>query len=407
MGKGASGRRCAGGRPPSPFQAGELAFPRVSAKGARMDTDRDLLPEGLEDRLPASAAAAGRVTRAILDVMDSHGYDRVQPPSIEFEKSLASRMAGVSSRRMFRFVDPASLRMMALRSDMTVQVGRIAATSLAAAPRPLRLCGSGQVLTIKGDGLDPARERLQLGAELIGADSVEAAGEIVALAIEALAAAGATGISVDFTLPDLVDTLAAGPLPLDGATREAVRRELDAKDAGALVAAGGEAYLPLLAAIGPFDSAIARLAEFDSSGVLAGRIAGLKAIAKRVGASARITLDPSERHGFEYQSWFGFTLYAEGQRGSLGRGGTYAILSGEHGSEPATGFSLYPDPLIDALAAADAPRDTLFLPLGHDPQVAVKLRAIGWRTVAALSAADDARALGCTHRLEGTEAVRL
>jgi len=372
-----------------------------------MDTDRDLLPEGLEDRLPASAAAAGRVTRAILDVMDSHGYDRVQPPSIEFEKSLASRMAGVSSRRMFRFVDPASLRMMALRSDMTVQVGRIAATSLAAAPRPLRLCGSGQVLTIKGDGLDPARERLQLGAELIGADSVEAAGEIVALAIEALAAAGATGVSVDFTLPDLVDTLAAGPLPLDGATREAVRRELDAKDAGALVAAGGEAYLPLLAAIGPFDSAIARLAEFDSSGALAGRIAGLKAIARRVGASARITLDPSERHGFEYQSWFGFTLYAEGQRGSLGRGGTYAILSGEHGSEPATGFSLYPDPLIDALAAGGGARDTLFLPLGHDPQVAVKLRAIGWRTVAALSAADDARALGCTHRLEGTEAVRL
>lgn len=373
-----------------------------------MDTDRDLLPEGLEDRLPASAATAARVTRALLDVLDGHGYDRVQPPSIEFEKSMASRMAGVQPRRMFRFVDPASLRTLALRSDMTVQVGRIAATSLAEAPRPLRLCYAGQVLTIKGDGLDPTRERLQIGAELIGDDGVAAAGEIVISAIEALQAAGARNVSVDFTLPDLVDMLAARALPLEAGAIEGVRRELDAKDAGALVAAGGEAYLPLLAAIGPFEAAIARLAAIDAGGVLASRIAALREIAARIGDKARVTLDPSERHGFEYQSWFGFTLYAEGVSGALGRGGTYAILGRAPGEdEAAVGFSLYPDDLIDLLAGEEAPRDTLFLPLGHDAEVATRLRAIGWRTVAALSDRDEPKALGCTHRLEGSEAVKL
>ena len=373
------------------------------------DTDRDLLPEGLEDRLPAAAAAAARVTRAMLDVMDSHGYDRVQPPSIEFEKSLASRMAGVQPRRMFRFVDPASLRTLALRSDITVQVGRIAATGLAKAARPLRLCYAGQVVTIKGDGLDPTRERLQLGAELIGSDAVAAAAEIVCMAIEVLRAAGATGISVDFTLPDLVDTLAQRALPLASEQIEAVRRELDAKDAGGLVAAGGEAYLPLLYATGPFETAIERLAAIDANlghghGALSGRISALREIAARVGTMARLTLDPSERHGFEYQSWFGFTIYADGARGALGRGGSYAILGLD---EPAIGFSLYPDPLIDALAIGETARDTLFLPLGHNPQAAARLRAIGWRTVAALSDADDAKALGCTHRIEGGEAVRV
>ena len=263
------------------------------------------------------------------------------------------------------------------------------------------------MLTIKGDGLDPARERLQLGAELIGSDSVAAAGESVALAIEAVQAAGASGVSVDFTLPDLVDTLAAQALPLADDVIEAVRRELDAKDAGGLVAAGGAAYLPLLEAIGPFEAAIARLAAFDTGGVLASRIAGLRAIAARVGAAARLTLDPSERHGFEYQSWFGFTIYAEGLRGALGRGGTYAILGQAGAAEPATGFSLYPDPLIDALAATEARRDLLFLPLGHDREAALRLRAIGWRTVAALDPADSAAALGCTHRLDGAEVVRL
>jgi ATP phosphoribosyltransferase regulatory subunit len=205
-------------------------------------------------------------------------------------------------------------------------------------------------------------------------------------------------------LPDLVDTLAAKALPLGADKIEAVRRELDAKDAGGLVAAGGEAYLPLLTAIGPFDVAIERLAAIDAGGALASRIAALREIAARVQGKARLTLDPSERHGFEYQTWFGFMIYAEGVPGSLGRGGSYTISPSD---EPAIGFSLYPDRLIDRLAGAEAPRDKLFLPLGHDPEHAARLRAIGWRTIAALGECCDAKALGCTHRLEGGEAIKL
>ncbi len=368
------------------------------------DSDPDLLPEGLEDRLPAAAAGGARVTRAILDCLDSHGYDRVVPPLIEFERGLAGRMAGVEPRRMFRFVDPASLRTLALRSDITPQIGRIAETRLAAAPRPLRLCYAGQVATIKGDGLDPTRERLQCGAELIGSDTVAAAAEIARVAILALEAAGAGAVSIDFTLPDLVDTLAASALPLTPGAIEAVRRELDSKDAGGLVDVGGAAYLPLLYATGPFEQAIERLTEFDAAadganGALASRIAALREIAARLGSAARITLDPTERHGFEYQSWFGFTLYAPGSRGTIGRGGTYRIAREAGEGEVATGFSLYPDALSDGLAGE--PRDTLFLPPDHDPAIADRLRAIGWRTVAALSDSDDAAALGCSHVLEG------
>ncbi|WP_226019304.1 ATP phosphoribosyltransferase regulatory subunit [Novosphingobium sp. FKTRR1] len=376
--------------------------------------DADLLPEGLEDRLPREAATTTRAMRAIQDVMHGHGYDRVLPPMIEFEQSLAARMAGIRSRRMFRFVDPVSLRMMALRSDFTPQIGRIAATRLAEAARPLRLMYAGQVLTIKADGLDPARERLQCGAELIGVDNVAAATEVLGLAIEALQAAGAHAISIDFTLPDLVDTLAAQAFPLAPGQIEAVRGELDTKDAGGLVDAGGEAYLPLLYATGEFDIAIERLAAIDTGGVLADRIAALRSIAAAVaGEGVRLTLDPSERHGFEYQSWFGFTLYADGVRGLLGRGGTYRIAAIDAGSgdgsagEVATGFSLYPDALIALLSANEAPEDRLFLPIGHDRATAARLRAIGWRTVAALSEADDAAALACTHVLTGDQAVRI
>jgi ATP phosphoribosyltransferase regulatory subunit len=365
------------------------------------DPTRDLLPEGLEDRLPQGAAAAARIERAAIEAMDAWGYDRVRPPLVEFEKSMAARMHGFATRQMFRFVDPRSLRMLALRSDMTVQVGRIAATSLAGQPRPLRLCYAGQVARIAGDQLDPRREALQLGAELIGSDSAAAAGEIVELAIAALEAMGATGISIDFALPDLVDTLAAHEFPLDAGQIAAVRRELDAKDAGALKDVGGAAYLPLLYAAGPFEEAIGKLSQIDASGALASRIEGVKQIAERVAARARLTLDPSERHGFEYKSWFGFTIYADGVRGTLGRGGTYRIGGTD---EPATGFSLYPEELVEAVKSAEARAETVFLPLGHDRAAAARLRTDGWRTVAALSEADDPVALGCSHRLDGAAA---
>lgn len=367
-----------------------------------------LLPEGLSDRLPPQAEASARLVRDVLDTVASHGYLRVMPPLAEFEETLVGRLKSASAQDLLRVVDPVSQRTLALRPDMTAQVGRIAATRLAASARPLRLSYAGPVVRLRANQLRPERERLQVGAELIGTDSVAAATEIVSVAIEALQAAGVTGITIDFTLPDLIDTLAAGPLPLDASQVDAVRAELDAKDAGALVALGeaSAAYLPLIEAAGPFHAAMERLEAIDdaANGALASRIAGLRAIARPIGWDITLTLDPTERHGFEYQSWFGFSIFAEGFVGEIGRGGSYAILRGDGSEEPAMGFSLYPDPLIDAGFGSDAVR-RLFLPIGHDAAHAASLRGEGWQTVAALSDADDGAALACTHYLDGTAAT--
>ena len=369
-----------------------------------MTQSTDLLPEGLQDRLPAAAERITLAMRACLDALDAHGYDRVRPPLVEFESSLAARMEGVKTRRMFRFVDPKSLRTLALRSDITPQVGRIAATSLKDAPRPLRLAYCGDTAVIAASQLDPARERLQLGAELIGVDTVAAACEIVTLAVKALSAAGLTGISVDFTMPDLLDTLASGDDAMTPETLEAIRRELDTKDAGGLKAAGGEAFAPLLYATGPFDEALATLRAFDKAGALATRLDGLESIAASVGDKARITLDPTERNGFEYQTWFGFTIYAEGVRGAGGRGGTYKIAGSD---EAATGFTLYVDRLAEVSQVAALERSTVYLPFGHDPEAAQTLVGQGRRVIAQISEGEDPQALGCTHALRDGEVQAL
>jgi ATP phosphoribosyltransferase regulatory subunit len=367
-----------------------------------------LLPEGLSDRLPPVAEASARLLRDVLDTVGRHGYGRVMPPLAEFEDTLTRRLQSAGAQDLFRVVDPISQRTLALRPDMTAQVGRIAATRLAAAPRPLRLCYAGPVMRLRADQLHPERERLQLGAELIGSDSVEAAVEIVNVAIEALQSAGVAGITIDFTLPDLVDCLADGPMPVGPTERDALRARLDAKDAGAVAALGQAAapYQPLIAVTGPFHAAMNALEAIDAGpaqGAIASRIAGLRAIAKPIGWDITLTLDPTERHGFEYQSWFGFSIFAEGFVGEIGRGGSYAIRRDDGSMEPAMGFSLYPDPLIDAGFGKGEER-RIFLPLGHDAERATALRAEGWVTVAALSGADDGAALGCGHWLDGDEA---
>jgi ATP phosphoribosyltransferase regulatory subunit len=225
-----------------------------------------LLPEGLRDRLPPEAEAASRLMHRVIVAIGRHGYARVQPPLAEFEESLVGRLKSSRATDLLRIVDPVSQRMLALRPDITAQIGRIAVTRMGHSPRPLRLAYGGPVIKLRATQLRPERELLQAGAELIGTDSVAAVSEVIAVALDALRAARVEDITVDLTLPDLVETLAAGPMPIAPDRIGEVRRLLDAKDAGGLAAAGADAYLPLLSAAGPVDTALARLRAFDTTG---------------------------------------------------------------------------------------------------------------------------------------------
>ncbi len=349
-----------------------------------------LLPTGFRDRLPPEADASARLVRAILDSVARHGYERVQTPLAEFEASLTGAL-GMTSRDLLRFVDPVSGETMAVRSDITGQIGRIASGRMGHHPRPLRLSYGGPVVKLRATQLRPEREMMQVGAELIGLDSVAAATEVIMIAIEALKAAGARQLTLDLTLPDLLDVLApAGDI-------ETLRARLDAKDAANVPAD----FAPLIAATGAFPHALDRLRAFDTSGRLADRIDALAAIAGAIPDDVTVTLDPTERHGFEYQTWLGFSLFSAQASGEIGRGGTYRI-----GGEPAVGFSAYIDPLVDA-GLARGERRRLFVPLGADDESSAALRRKGWVTVAALEPGDSAEAQICSHILRDGKPVAL
>lgn len=360
-----------------------------------------LLPEGLHDRLPPEAEATARLVTRLMTCFTAHGYERVQPPLVEYEASLGTRLGGAARRELLRFTDPVSQHTLALRSDITGQVGRIAVTRLAGTARPLRLSYAGPVLRVRGTQLSPERESVQAGVELIGNNSAAAAAEVIGLAVEALQTTGLSGLSIDITLPTLVADLVAAGWPLGNASLDQVRALLDGKDIGGLAALGAQAFAPLITAAGPADVAFARLAALPLPALIHAR---LKAVAALVAALAgiTITLDPTERHGFEYQTWIGFSLFGDGVAGEIGRGGAYDIVTPDGATEAAMGFSLYVDALVDAGLGVEAPRRVL-VPLHTDPAIGAALRAQGWSTVAAFAADADPADFRCTHVLVGVE----
>ena len=146
---------------------------------------RWLLPDHIEDVLPAEARTIERLRRAILDRFERHGYELVQPPLLEYLESLLSGTGRDLDLATFKLVDQLSGRMMGVRADHTPQVARIDA-HLLNRQGVTRLCYCGSVLHTVPAGMTKMREPIQIGAELYGHAGLEADVEVVRLMTEAL-----------------------------------------------------------------------------------------------------------------------------------------------------------------------------------------------------------------------------
>jgi hypothetical protein len=75
--------------------------------------------------LPAEARAIERLRRTILDLFESHGYELVAPPLLEYLESLLSGTGRDLELATFKLTDRLSGRLMGVRADHTPQVARI------------------------------------------------------------------------------------------------------------------------------------------------------------------------------------------------------------------------------------------------------------------------------------------
>ena len=110
--------------------------------------DRWLLPDGVEELLPAQAAQVEALRRQLLDLYKRWGYELIIPPMLEYTESLLVGLGSDIDLLTFRVTDQLTGRMMGIRADITPQAARIDAHSLGR-EGPVRLCYAGSVLHSK------------------------------------------------------------------------------------------------------------------------------------------------------------------------------------------------------------------------------------------------------------------
>ncbi|MEM9880720.1 MAG: ATP phosphoribosyltransferase regulatory subunit [Pseudomonadota bacterium] len=353
-----------------------------------------LLPQGLRDGLPPQAGHSDAVVRRLQDQFRSNGYDLVAPPLVEFEDALRGRLdAGQGdSDDAFRLLDPASQNPLVVRSDITRQVARIATTRMADEPRPLRLAYTGSALRTRGTQLQPSRQVRQVGLELIGSNAIAAVQELAEVISSTFDAFGLPDLTFDLATPGLIPALCRD-LKVSSADAQSLKAALDDKDAAALAGLPDHVAEPMTAilmAIGPADKAVqsvnALALDGEAGALWRDAEETVKAFSAAVGAD-RVHLDPGEIHGFTYQAGWALSVFADGIRGELGRGGAY-MLQGLSQKEPALGFTFYPDVFAAYVPHIEGGKRIL-VPHATAHSAITALQADGFITVRALETAAD------------------
>jgi ATP phosphoribosyltransferase regulatory subunit len=355
-----------------------------------------LLPEHIEDVLPAEARTIERLRRAILDLFEAHGYELVAPPLLEYLESLLSGTGRDLELVTFKLVDQLSGRMMGVRADHTPQVARIDAHLLGRAG-VARLCYCGSVLHTVPAGMTKMREPIQIGAELYGHAGIEADIEIVRLMVEALQRAGIERLHVDLGNPAIYRAMAAG---VEADSAEEMFHAVQQKDA---VRAGALGVLTTLNG-GP---EVLERARRELPAAVHPSLQQLETLAHKCAApGVEISFDLAELGGFNYESGLVFAAFTPGSPDAIARGGRYDEVGASFGrARPATGFTMD----LRQLAALSASRrgegrgeaGRILAPLSDDAtlqDLVKRLRSQGEVVVVALPGHDPAE-LGCSRKL--------
>lgn len=362
--------------------------------------DRWLLPDGVEELLPAQAERAEQLRRDLLDLFRSWGYRLVMPSLLEFTDSLLVGLGSDVDLLTFKVTDQLSGRTMGIRADITPQVARIDAHSLRQ-DGPVRLCYAGSVLHTRPKSLMASRSPIQIGVEFYGDAGLASDGEVVLLMLETLRVAGLSEVTLDVghvgIYRALVRAAALGDADeqqLFDALQRKAGAEIDAALERAVRDTQVRAWLRALTRL-QGDLGVLSRAREELQGAPAEVQAALDelvAIAALVQArlpDVKLYFDLSELRGYHYHTGLVFAALVPGWGQAVANGGRYDHVGEVFGrARPATGFSTDLKALIALSDGAVAGgRGAIAAPCDDDIELwraMQALRAQGEQVIAAL-----------------------
>ncbi len=376
--------------------------------------DRWLLPEGVEETLPAEARRLEQLRRVILDMFERWGYELVMPPLIEYLESLQTGVGKDLDLQTFKLIDQLTGRLMGVRPDMTPQAARIDAHYLKR-EHVTRLCYLGPVLRTRPDDFAGSREPLQLGAELYGHAGPESDAEVLLLMVETLSLAGVPTPHIDLAHVGVFRALAqrAGfDRAQEAELLEAVQRKSKAEVEALLMqsntaAAQRKQFLALLDMSGGVDVLDRARTTYRDVPQVVSAIDYLDAVVQRVrreSPALELFIDLAELGGYHYYTGVLFSAFVPSRGQAIAKGGRYDGIGKAFGRDrAATGFGADLRELLKAGNAAANGVSGIYAPADDDAALAVeiaRLRAQGERVVRALPGDGAGPAqLGCDRRL--------
>src|SRR5690606_24298728 len=118
------------------------------------------LPPGSRDLLPPASRRRRRLTERLIAIFERWGYAQTMTPLLEYYDVLARGLSPEDRRQCVRFIDPrGGGAVVALRSDFTPQIARMAALRRGSsdAPGTLRVCYADDLVRLP-DGEREAAE---------------------------------------------------------------------------------------------------------------------------------------------------------------------------------------------------------------------------------------------------------
>lgn len=333
------------------------------------NSTRWMLPDGVDELLPSQARSLERVRREILDLFASHGFEKIQPPLIEFTDSLLIGLGEDVAKQSVHLTDRVSGKPMAIRADVSSQAARIDAHSMQV-DGVNRLCYVEPVVFSEPKMAGSSRSPLMAGAELFGCEDSSADIDVILLMLSTLQVAersisqrgqgnGSISDNLDLTLD--LGHVGVGKLVIELLEKNAVGAKdiqqifdaLQRKSIPDLTLLLERSSLPqemidLLLRLPKLSGGIEVLDSVSKELVLLGGsmdqiVAKIKYVARIVSCcfpAVNIYCDLSESRGYSYHTGLVFAVYSDRAGEALANGGRYDGVGKVFGRDrEATGFN--------------------------------------------------------------------
>lgn len=153
-------------------------------------------PEGVRDIYNGECARKNLMAERMKNVLKSYGYRDIQTPTFEFFDIFNQDKGSLPSNQMYKFFDREG-NTLVLRPDITPSIARAVSKYFSEENFSMRFSYTGNIFINNSSLQGRMKESTQMGAELIGDDSIDADAEMIALAIHLLLTAGLTEFQID------------------------------------------------------------------------------------------------------------------------------------------------------------------------------------------------------------------